>query len=188
LDASQLSRAVGSVDCSCTVWYGPTVCWLRTVTGGTPASPAPPPLLLPPAAPAFKAQEHDGHVGGVGDSMVVLVTASSAENTTSELSPTVTAPRMGSTHANDCGLPWYSISSYSVVACGVTRKTIRWSVMTSPLWVCIGFWKHPPHARASEVSARVESALEPRTTRRRPRRMIGDLRVRASSTPRAIRN
>ena len=90
--------------------YGPTVCWLITVT------PPPPELLPLPLAPAFVApawgaQEHDAHCGRFGETMVGTVAASSAWKRTSALSPTFTVPWMGSTHANDCGFPEYWISS-----------------------------------------------------------------------------
>jgi len=111
LAVSQSLSAVGLVDCSCTVSYGPTTDCEITVT---PVSP--PPLLepLPPLVAVGvpnSAHEHEGQAGRFGDSMVVCVAESSDANTMSALSPTCTCPWMGSTQANDVGLPWYSISS-----------------------------------------------------------------------------
>src|SRR5580693_3427781 len=89
LAVSHALSAFGSVDWSCTVSYGPTVCCEMTLTA--PASAAavgPPPPLELPLAPPKSPHEHDGHGGRFGASMVVCVATSSAANTTSELRPT----------------------------------------------------------------------------------------------------
>src|SRR5215472_7752196 len=107
--ANQALSALGSVDLSCTVAYGPIVCWLRTVT---PASVE----VLAAVASAEEAsappqeQKVEGH-DNLGATIVVCVACSSAEKTASELSPTVTWPWIGSTQAKSAGEPVYLISS-----------------------------------------------------------------------------
>src|ERR1700722_4578711 len=92
LAVSQLVSAVGSVEASCTVSYGPTTCWEMTLT------PPPPPLLLPdPPAPALTGaavspQVQEAQGGRFGAWMVVCVAESRAAKTMSELRPTCTCP------------------------------------------------------------------------------------------------
>src|SRR3974390_1424702 len=93
--ASQALSALGSVDLSCTVAYGPIVCWLRTTT---PLAASLAKLASANAYRPTQGQLATGQGGKSGATMVVCVACSSAENTASELSPTVTWPWIGSTH------------------------------------------------------------------------------------------
>ena len=97
-----------------------------------------------------------GTDGGAGQFIgggftVTWVSTSRFSKSASEESPTSTMPLIGSTHANDAGLPVYEIWSHSVVSVVETEKIIRWPVT----WVfspspCI----QPPQAAASGEAAR----------------------------------
>jgi hypothetical protein len=101
---SQVFKACGSVAVSWTVSYGPTTSCFVTVT------PPPEPSEAAPADGALEERAPPQFWGAAGQFrggawIVVVLMASSAPKSASELSPTVTSAVMGSTHANSAGLP-----------------------------------------------------------------------------------
>ena len=105
LSVSHVSSALESVAWSCTVAYGPTFsCFVTVTPPGRRVAPrrAPRRGVRSRRRRSCWAAPGSSAAGGV---ICVAVSASTEANRTSALSPTSTVPWMGSTHANDVGLP-----------------------------------------------------------------------------------